>query len=182
MVVKMSIDHRSRLDWAFWGVEVFFNMEPIEILFAFEHVTLWRSLLILCVVFVHELKFLILTGLVDINDMLLSLLHHNFSDIFHISILWSLFNLNSYLWVLYKYLIVQKLLGNRYSLHIFLSQINELRFLIEANVIVTNIAILIADDTNLILLFWQSLSHHIKINAHFPSLDEIHICYNIFFV
>jgi hypothetical protein len=113
-MVEVAVDHISRLDRAFRGVKVFFGClwEPVESLFGFEHVSLLRSSLKLGIILVHELEFLVLTRLVDVNNMLLSLLHNDLSDVFHISILRPFFDLNSDLWVLDKYLIVQELLGN----------------------------------------------------------------------
>lgn len=70
----------------------------------------WRQWLLVVSILVHELELFILTRLVDIFDMLLSLFHDFLPDVLHVSILRALFDLNSYLWVFDKDVIIQELL------------------------------------------------------------------------
>lgn len=119
------------------------------ILVAFEHILMmfWRDRLLVVPILVHELELLILTGLVDIDDMLLSFRHNNFSDILHVSALGAFLDLNSNLWVLYEDVVIQELLRYRNSFNIFFSQVNEFRFLVKADVVVTDVRVVVADDS-----------------------------------
>lgn len=106
-----TVDHRSRLNRALRGVEVLFDWETIESLLAFKHVRLLRNFEF-SVILIHKLEFLVLTRLVDVNNMLLSLLHNDLPNVFHVSLFRAIFDFNSDLWVLNENFIVQELFGN----------------------------------------------------------------------
>ena len=85
-----------------------------------------RHWLLVVAILVHELELLILTRLIDIDDMLLSLFHHYFSDILHVSILRAFLYFNSYLGVLHEDVIVKEVFRDRNGFRISFRKVNEL--------------------------------------------------------
>ena len=109
-VDSFEIGNRIGINRAFRSATTFLQ-SLVVILVALEHILmmLGRDWLLIVPVLVHELELLVLTGLVDVDNMLLPLGHDNFPDILHISALGTLFDLNSNLWVLDEDVIVQEL-------------------------------------------------------------------------
>ena len=137
----LAVLHRTALNAALWSVQLSLLREDIIImLVGLEHIlVLLRCDIILGLILVHNLDAFVLTRLVNIQDVFLSLLHNDLSDVFHVSFFGAFLNFNRNFGVLDKDLIIQELFGDRNSFDIFLGKVEELRFLIKADVVIANV-------------------------------------------
>ena len=106
------------------------------------------SLLIL----VSDVDLLVGTLLVDLLNVLLSDLHDNFPDVFEVSVLRSLLDLVSDEWILLEDVIQQELFAESDGLHVFNGHVDELRLLVEADIVVTDALILAFFDLQVVVL------------------------------
>ena len=86
-----------------------------------------------------NMDLFIWTLLIDFADILLSLTEQFTSYILHVPCLRSLSNTLSNLWILWEDLFLQESFSNCHCLDVCLGHVDKLTFLVEANVVVTDI-------------------------------------------
>ena len=109
-------------------------------------------LLLLRRILVHNIDLLIGTLLVDLDDVVLSLLHKDVSYIRQVSGFTSLLNFVGDLWILSEQVIQEELFAQGYGLDLIEGHVDELRLLVKAYVVVANISAAVMSNTNLELL------------------------------
>lgn len=112
---------------------------------------------------------------VDLQNVRLTFFHELFANIGHVSLFGTVSNLDSDQGILRKDNFQEVLLGECDTLNILLSHIDELRFLVAAHIVVTNIGVSFALDSQLVLLLRYTLSHQVVTDSNNSFLDEIHI-------
>jgi hypothetical protein len=123
------------------------------------------------------------TLLVDLHDVLLALLHENLSDIKLVSQVSTLLDLVSNMRILREYLFLEELLLERVGADLVNGHVDELRLLIEADIVIANERMLLEFDAKVVLLLLrETLSHKIVTNSDLAFKDEVHIRHLIFLV
>jgi hypothetical protein len=120
--------------------------------------------------------------LVHLRDVLITILQQSLPDVFLVSIRAPLLNGGCNIRILREYLLQQELLGQRECLNLLDDHKDELRFLVKANVVITNERVGFHVDAKFILLLAQSLSHQIISDTNYSFLDKVHLAYLILFV
>jgi len=133
-------------------------------------------------VFILNTEGLVSTLSVNFFQMSHSLVLNNLANVLHVAILWAFHNRLGYLWILSKYFLSEELLWKIDSFNSSHGQVDEFRFLVKANVVVTNDRTCVALNGNIELILWKTLSHHVVPNANLSLLDEIEICNFVLFI
>lgn len=157
---------------------------------SFEHVTLFifsvdttQLVVAVLVVFVGNVYLFVWTLLVDLHNVLLSLLHEDTADVPHVSQLGSLFDLVCDMWIIREDLLLKELLWKRVGINFVDGHVDEFRLLVKANVVVANERMLFKLNAEMVrLVLGQPLSHQVVTNTNFTLQKEIHIRHFIFLV
>ena len=88
----------------------------------------------------------------------------------------------SYYRILNKDFVLKELFVERHGFHGGNCHINELRLLVEADIVVADVGVLACFNANVELLLGQALCHQVVADSNRAFLDEIHFSYLIFFV
>jgi len=99
---------------------------------------LTHFVIILDLVLIRDIDFLVMTLLIDLHDMLLALLHEDLSDIELVSQISTLLNLVCNMWILRENLLLKELLLEGVCTDLIDGHVDELRLLIEANIVIAN--------------------------------------------
>lgn len=130
----------------------------------------------------RNVVFLVLALGVDLPQVLQSLLLKHVLDVLHIPVFSSHHYLLRNLWIFGENLIPEESLCQGNGLNNGFSKIDELRFLVKADIVATYLRILLAFYSNLYLCMGESLTHHVVTDSHHSVLDEVHVRYFILFV
>ena len=112
---------------------------------------------------------------VNLQDVRLSFLHELFTNVGHVSLFGTISDLYRNQWILREDVFEDELLGQCNTLDILLCHVDELGFLVAANIIITNIGVGFAFDSQLVLLLRYTLRHKVVADTHNSFLDEVHV-------
>lgn len=125
-----------RLHTTLWSTHCQLTPKP-----SLEHAStllLTHFVIILDLVLIRDIDFLVVTLLIDLHDMLLALLHEHLSDIELVSQISTLLNLVCNMRILRENLLLKELLLEGICTDLIDGHVDELRLLIEANIVIAN--------------------------------------------
>ena len=140
-----------------------------------------RLLLRLQLILVRDIDLLVRTLLIDLHNMCKSFLHKWSSNVFHVPKLRSLLYISCYHGVLEEDL-VEEVFRKSNSFDVLDSHIDELRFLVEGDVVVTNELIGVELDSHPELFLRKTLSHQVETHFNLSLKDEVHVCHLVFLI
>ena len=148
----------------------------------FIEIMLLNLIVVNVVPYVRDIDVFVWVLFINFHQMLLSPLKNLISDISDVPLFWSLLYLITYQRVFLKNSLKQELFFKLHGLYILLSCINEFTFFIEANIVVTDVRILVQLYWRIGLFLGRGLDHAIIADGNDSFLDEIHMGYFIFFI
>ena len=116
------------------------------------------------------------------SQMLLSKVKDLISDVTNVSFFRSLFNLGTDDRVLFEDFLQQELLLQLHGFDILFGCVNEFTFLVEANIVITNVGILVKLNWRICWVLTRCLDHAVVSDCYSSLLNEIHVRDFIFFI
>lgn len=113
----------------------------------------------LLIILLLNIYLFVWTLLVDLHDVLLTLVQKLAADVLFVSRLRPLFYICGNTRIFWEDLVLEELFPERHCFDVGHCHVNELRFLVEANIIITYIRVLTKLNANLELLLGQTLCH-----------------------
>lgn len=140
-------------------------------------------IVIIHLVLIRDINFLVVTLLVDLHDVLLTLLHEHLSNIELVSQISTLLDLVSNVRILREYLLLEELLLQGVGTDLVNGHVDKLRLLVKANIVVANERVFLEFDAKVVLLLLrEALRHQVIADTNLAFKDEVHIGNFIFLV
>ena len=152
------------------------------LLFNVKSVLLNLTLLILIFSSVINCDVFVRILFVHFSQMLLSKFQDLVTNVSNISFFRSFFDFKTNHWILFKDFFKQELFLKLHCFHILFSGVDEFTFFVEANIVITNIRILMKFNWRICRVLTRCLDHTIVSDGYSSFLDEIHVRNLIFFI